>query len=69
MTPLFNGIDLASDAAFLLWVAYIMLRFGLALSVFAAARIVWRWVGKARRRRRIGRRVDRLVKMIKGEYR
>ncbi len=69
MTPLFDRFDLASDAAFLLWVAYIMLRFGLALSVFAAARIVWRRVVAARRRCRIGRRVDRLVDRFMDDYR
>ncbi|KKN61612.1 hypothetical protein LCGC14_0520650 [marine sediment metagenome] len=65
MTPLFDGLDLAPDAAFLLWFAVGMVAIGLAIGAYMVGRRAWRWVGRARRRRRIGRRVDRLVEFLK----
>ncbi len=47
MTPLFNRIDYASDAAFLLWVAGLMAAIGLAIGAYMVARRAWRWMGRA----------------------
>ncbi len=49
--PLFDGIDYASDAVFLLWFAVGMVAIGLAIGAYMVARRAGRWVGKARRRR------------------
>lgn len=65
MTPLFDGIDLASDAVFLLWFAVGLVASGLVIGAYMVGRKAWRWVGKARRRRRISKRVDRLVEFLK----
>ncbi len=65
MTPLFNRIDYASDAVFLLWFAVGMAAIGLVIGAYMAGRRAWRWTGRARRRRRIGRRADRLVEFLK----
>ncbi len=50
MTPLFNRIDYASDAVFLLWVAVGMAAIGVGIGAYMAGRRAWRWVGRARRR-------------------
>ena len=42
MMPLFDGIDLAPDAVFLLWVAGLMVAIGLVIGVYMAGRWVWR---------------------------
>ena len=57
MTSFFDGIDLAPDAAFLLWFAVGMMAIGLAIGVYMAARWVWRRVGSARRSRNQLRRL------------
>ena len=44
MTPLFNRIDYASDAVFLLWFAAGMVAIGLVIGAYMAARWVWRRV-------------------------
>lgn len=68
MTPFFDRLDLAPDAVFLLWCAVGMVAIGLGISAYMAGKRAWRWVGKARRRR-IGRRVDRLVARLMDDYR
>ncbi len=42
MTPLFDGFDLAPDAAFLLWFAVGMAAIGLAIGAYMVGRWVWR---------------------------
>lgn len=49
MTPFFDRLDFASDAVFLLSVAYAMLAISLAIGVYVAARRLWRWVGRRKR--------------------
>ncbi len=65
MTPLFDRLDYASDAAFLLWFAVGMVAIGLVIGVYMVGKRAWRWAAAARRRRRISRRVDRLVEFLK----
>ncbi len=65
MTPLFDRLDLAPDAVFLLWVAGGMVAIGVGIGAYMVGKRLWRWVAAARRRRRIGRRVDRLVEFLK----
>lgn len=50
MMPFFDRLDFASDAAFLLWVASLMLWIGLAIGAYMVARRAWRWVGRRKRR-------------------
>ena len=52
MMPLFDGIDLAPDAEFLLWWAGLMVVIGLAIGAYMAARRAWRRVGVSRPRSR-----------------
>ena len=47
MTPLFDGIDYASDAVFGMWVAGLMLAISVAIGAYMVVRRAWRWVGKA----------------------
>ncbi len=65
MMPLFDGIDLAPDAVFLLWVAGGMVAIGVGSGAYMGGRRAWHRVAAARRRRCIGRRVDRLVEFLK----
>ncbi len=66
MTPLFNRIDYASDAVFLLWFAVGMVAIGLAIGAYMVARRVWRWAG--RRKRRVAYRdIEELVARIKAQ--
>ncbi len=65
MTPFFDRLDLAPDAAFLLWCAVGMVAIGLVIGAYMVGKRAGRWVAAARRRRRIGRRVDRLVEFLK----
>ncbi len=44
MTPLFNRLDLASDAAFLLWFAVGMVAIGLVIGAYMVGRRARRWV-------------------------
>jgi len=50
MIPLFDRLDLAPDAVFLLWCALWALRIGGALVAFMATRWAWRRVGRQKRR-------------------
>ena len=42
MTPFFDRLDLAPDAAFLLWVAGLMVAIGLVIGAYMVGRWVWR---------------------------
>ncbi len=66
MIPLFDGIDLASDAEFLLWFAGGMVAIGLVIGVYMVARRVGRWVGR-RRKRLSYEYVDKVMTRIKTE--
>ncbi len=44
MTPLFDGIDLAPDAVFLLWVAGGMVAIGVGIGAYMAGKRAGRWV-------------------------
>ena len=48
MTPFFDRLDLAPDAAFLLWVAGGMVAIGLVIGAYMAGRGVWRWAALVR---------------------
>ena len=66
MTSLFDRLDLASDAVFLLWFAVGMVAIGLAIGAYMVARRVWRWAG--RRKRRVAYRdIEELVARIKAQ--
>ena len=69
MTPLFNRIDYASDAAFLLWFAVGMAAIGVVIGAYMAGRWVWRRVEKARReyreRKAYRMRIARIVRRLK----
>ena len=43
MRPLFNRIDYASDAAFLLWFAVGMVAIGVVIGAYMLGRRAWRW--------------------------
>ena len=43
MTPLFDGFDLAPDAAFLLWFAVGMAAIGLVIGAYMVGKRAWRW--------------------------
>ncbi len=59
MTPLFDRIDLASDAAFLLWVAGGMVAIGLAIGAYMVGRRAWRWAARTLSDWRASRRCER----------
>lgn len=70
MIPYFEWIDSLPPAlALLQWLATIFHVFAAACAVIMGATWLWRWVGSARRRRRISRRVDRMVARLKEDYR
>ncbi len=66
MIHLFDRLDLAPDAMFLLWCAGLMAAIGLAIGVYMAGRRAWRWVGR-RRKRLSYEYVDKVMTRIKTE--
>ncbi len=50
MTPFFDRLDLASDAAFLLWAAGLMVAIGLVIGAYMVGKRAWRWVGRRKDR-------------------
>ncbi len=70
MTPLFNRIDLAPDAVFLLWFAVGMAAIGLVIGAYMVARRAWRWVGRrlvAKRRHVTYRDIEDFVDAVKNQ--
>ncbi len=69
MTPFFDRLALASDAAFLLWFAVGMAAIGLVIGAYMVGRQARRWVEKARweyRERKAYRmRIARIVRRLK----
>ena len=69
MTPLFDGFDLAPDAAFLLWFAVGMVAIGLVIGAYMVGKRAGWWVEKARReyreRKAYRMRIARIVRRLK----
>ncbi len=70
MTPLFDGLDLAPDAAFLLWFAVGMVAIGVGIGAYMVGRRAWRrGIGMRAQRRRDRRayavRIERIVERLK----
>ena len=70
MMPLFDRLDLAPDAVFLLWVAGGMVAIGLVIGAYMVGKRAWRrGIGMRAQRRRNRRayavRIERIVERLK----